>query len=280
MLDYLQPAPDPADPAIAPAFDELSLWAARFGLLLLQHLELRGNRTILDLGCGTGFPLFELAQVHGRSCQVIGVDLWPAGLARAKAKARVYQLPNAQLVAADGAALPFPAATFDLIVSNLGLNNFAQPAAVLAECSRVAWPGATLALTTNLQGHMHEFYAVVRQVLQDSGPPEALDRLAHNEAHRGTRESVCALLQDAGFRVGTVVEESCQLRFLTGTALFQHFLTRVGFLAGWRAVVDPAAEAALFTTVEQRLNALAAHQGSLTLTVPMLYVEAHKPASE
>lgn len=35
-------------------------------MLLLDNLELSRGATVLDLGCGTGFPLFELADMHGR----------------------------------------------------------------------------------------------------------------------------------------------------------------------------------------------------------------------
>ena len=49
-----------------------------------------------------------------------------------------FSLARVQTVRADGAALPFPDRTFDLIVSNLGVNNFSSPMATLGECSRVA----------------------------------------------------------------------------------------------------------------------------------------------
>src|SRR5215471_1811798 len=132
MPDYLHVTYDLNDPEIASAVDQVSLWAARFGHFLLDHLDLRPNQNILDVACGTGFPLFELAQVHGASCQVTGVDIWRQGLARARLKAQVYRCPNVRIVEADASRLPFADATFDLIVSNLGVSNFADPAAVLA----------------------------------------------------------------------------------------------------------------------------------------------------
>ena len=47
------------------AYDEIPLWSAMFGLLLLKHLALRRYATVLDVGCGTGFPLLELAERLG-----------------------------------------------------------------------------------------------------------------------------------------------------------------------------------------------------------------------
>ena len=56
MTDYLQHPVGLDTPGVAAVMDELSLWSARFGLLLLEQVPLQNNSQILDLGCGTGFP--------------------------------------------------------------------------------------------------------------------------------------------------------------------------------------------------------------------------------
>ena len=101
-------------------------------------------------------------------------------------------------------AMPFADATFDLIVSNLGVNNFDDRAAAIRECRRVAKPGATLALTTNLQGHMREFYDVFAEVVRDDA--EASKRLRDHIEHRATVASVRELLETGGFTVTRVIE--------------------------------------------------------------------------
>jgi ubiquinone/menaquinone biosynthesis C-methylase UbiE len=130
MPDFLHVSYDLDNPYLTSVVDQVSLWAARFGLFLFSHLELRPNQNILDVACGTGFPLFELAQIHGASCQVTGVDNWKQAVERARFKASKYQSPNVQILEADATQLPFEDATFDLIVSNLGVNNFTDPYAV------------------------------------------------------------------------------------------------------------------------------------------------------
>src|SRR5205823_2703532 len=126
------------DPRIVSIWDELSFWSSRFGILLLENLEfVRGIRA-LDLGCGNGFPLFELAHAHGNSCHFTGVDIWDHAVDRAGLKKKIYGLNNVTLVRADGARLPFLDSHFDLITSNLGINNFDDPRAVLSECARIA----------------------------------------------------------------------------------------------------------------------------------------------
>ncbi|GCE06026.1 class I SAM-dependent methyltransferase [Dictyobacter aurantiacus] len=279
MLNYLRFTCDLDQPLTASAIDECSLWASRFGSLLLDNLELHADLHILDLACGTGFPLFELAHMYGTSCRVTGIDNWKEGIERARAKLDVYQLPNVQIVEADAAHLPFPAESFDLITANLGINNFTDPEVVLAECFRVGRPEARLALTTNPIGHMREFYAVFRSILEEQHRDHYLERLAQNEAHRGSKEALIELVGRSGFRIVKIKEEQFQFRSLNGSALLNHFLTKIGFLGGWRRVIEPGDEASIFAELERRLNQLAEAQGELRLTIPMLYLEAEKSAT-
>jgi len=276
MTDYLEHKTDLSNPNIASVFDELSFWSARFGILLFNHLELRSKIKILDLACGTGFPLFELAHIFGRSCQVVGVDVWREALVRTRLKSDIYKAPNVKVLNADGIHLPFSSTEFDLIISNLGINNFAEPEAVLTECFRVAKSDANIVLTTNPKGHMQEFYDVYRDTLQELNKIEYLKRLSLNEDHRGTKESICNLLQNSGFTISKVVEDRFLLRFLDGSALFRHPLTKFGFLDGWRSVIDAQEENEVFALVEQKLNDIAREQGELKVTIPMLYLEARK----
>jgi ubiquinone/menaquinone biosynthesis C-methylase UbiE len=274
MTDYLDRIPDYRDPAIVAALDEVSLWSARFGLLLLDHIPLAHDLTVLDVGCGTGFPLLELAQRLGPSCRIVGADPWAAGLARAAEKAQRYGLDNVELVATDGVRLPFAAAEFDLIVANLVLNNVEQPETFLTECARVAKVGARLALTTNVMGHMREFYDLYRAVLLEQGLPRYLGRLEDHEAHRGTKASISRLVEEAGFDITKATEDTFSLRYQDGTTFLNHFFIRLGFLHGWRAIVDEADARTVFAALEQALNQCAAREGELRFTVPMLYLEA------
>jgi len=252
---------DFTSPRIITAYDELPLWSAMFGLLMLEHVPLAGVKRALDVGCGTGFPLIELAERLGPSAHVDGVDPWSAGLARAAEKIAARATPNATLHEGSASSLPFPNATFDLIVSNLGINNFEDRDAVMHECRRVARDGATLALTTNLQGHMQEFYDAFASVLNDDGP------LREHIEHRATVASVRDLLERGGFAVTRVVERESTMRFASGTALFNHHFIKIGFLDAWKKV---ARSRETFAKLRDRLDAME----ELRLTIPMAYVEA------
>ena len=121
---YLDAKFDPTDPNAVSSYDEAWLWSARFGLMLLDRVQLRAGMRVLDVGCGTGFPLFALGAALGPSSTVIGVDQWANALRRANVKRDAYGMTQAHLVRADAVRLPFSDASFDLVTSNLGVNNF------------------------------------------------------------------------------------------------------------------------------------------------------------
>lgn len=264
-LGFLDFEADLSSPDIIASYDEVPLWSAMFGLLMFEHVPLVGVARALDIGCGTGFPLIELAERLGPAAQVDGIDLWPQALARAAQKIAARGTPNVHLHEASASALPFAPATFDLIVSNLGINNFDDPASAIRECRRVAREGATLALTTNLQGHMREFYEIFDGVLNDD---ESRQRLRQHISHRGTVAGLRELLSDGGFEVTRVVERETVLRFASGTALFNHHFVKIAFLDAWKKVAATR-QRELFAKLRDRLDAT----GELRLTIPMAYVE-------
>ncbi len=276
MTDYLEHRNDFSNPDIASVVDELSLWSSRFGQLLFEHLEIRKGIDILDVGCANGFPLFELAHVFGGSCKLTGIDVWPQAIERALFKLSVYKLSNVRVIEADAGRQPFADEEFDLIISNLGINNWANPRAALAECLRVAKPEASLVLTTNVVGHFKEFYEVFGEVLSEMNMSERLEQMEAQNAHRGTRESLSGLIEESGWTLVKIIEDSFQMRFADGSALLNHSLTKIGFLDGWRSVVDANHEREVFDQIERKLNETARRSGELRMTVPMLYLEAKK----
>lgn len=255
--------------------EELSLWSSYFGKTLLDQVPLRKGMHVLDLGCGTGFPLIELANRMDESCSLTGLDPWEAGVERAKWKLAHHQLlPKVEILLGDAAKMPFEDKTFDLITSNLGINNFTDPAAAVRECYRVMKRDGRLCLTTNIEGHFREFYAVFEAVLKELGLDELLPNLKASEQRRGTDETVRDLLEDARFSVVKIIRDKFTLRYLSGSAFLHHFLTVVGFLPGWRSLVPTEEEERVFSLLEKRLNEQSDWDGELKMTVPMLYVEA------
>lgn len=259
---------DLGDPAVVSAYDDLPLWSAMAGLLLLEHVPMTPGIAALDVACGTGFPTLELAERLGPSAQVHGLDPWQPALERARAKAAARGIRHVVFDLADASAMPYPDARFDLIVSNLGLNNLADGDAAVAECRRVLRPGGRLALSTNLVGHMAEFYEVFARVLAESGGEREAGALRAHIDHRATVAGVRALLERHGFRVGRVEHATHAMRYADGAALLTHWFIRLGFLDGWRATVDPSRLPDVFARLAEVLPR------PVHLTVPFAYVEA------
>jgi SAM-dependent methyltransferase len=239
---------------------------------LFDHLEVHRGIRGLDVGCGTGFPLFELAHVHGTSSHFIGVDIWPDALKRARVKLELHGLTNVDIIEADVASMPFPNAHFDLVVSNIGINNFRDPRAALRECRRVAKSDARFIVTTNVQGHFGALYALLNAILSEFGLEPAHDALRREEAHRHSKHAITNLLVDSRFTVSRCFEQSFRIRFVDGTTMLRHSLVK-WFLDGWRQAVGADNEHEVFNALEVQLNAAAERDGCVEMTVPMLYLE-------
>jgi len=267
---------DNTTPDFGDLYDELPLWSAPFGLLLLDHVPVKSGVTILDVGAGTGFLTVELAQRCGEA-KVIAVDPWKPGVTRLRRKLEHLGLRNVLLMEQDAATVDLPDASVDLVVSNLGINNFENAPAVLRTCFRVARPDARLLLTTNLVGHMSELYEVYRATLTELGQLDRLPALEAHIGHRATVDSVSRLLHEAGFDVLETVTDSFRLRFADGSSLFRHHFIRLGFIPAWKSVVAPDSLGRTFAALERNLNAVARERGELALTIPMALIEACKP---
>ncbi len=96
----------------------------------------------LDLATGTGDLAFALA---ARGAAVVGLDITQRmiELAKAKAAARVEQgvPPRISFLVGDMLALPFPAASFDIVTTGYGLRNVPDLSGAIDEIARVLAPG-------------------------------------------------------------------------------------------------------------------------------------------
>jgi len=274
-MSYLEGI-DPGHPQFGDLYDELPLWSAPFGLRLLDRVPMKPGLTILDVGAGTGFLTLELAQRCGSETKVIAVDPWNAGMNRLRRKLAHLGLDNVLLLEQDAAVLDLPDASIDVVVSNLGINNFENADAVLRALFRVAKPNASFFLTTNLAGHMAEFYDVFRATLVELGQSDRLVILENHIRHRGTVDSVAGMLRKAGFAVLDIETDSFRMRFADGTSLLRHYFIRLGFVQGWKSIVTADMLQTTFETLERNLNTVAAQRGELALTIPLAVIEARK----
>ncbi len=102
-----------------------------------------GDR-VVDVGCGAGMDSLVAAKMVGPEGHVVGVDMTPAMLAKARKAARDTGLRNVEYREGFGEALPVFDGWADLVISNGVLNLMPDKHAALGEMARVLKPGGRL----------------------------------------------------------------------------------------------------------------------------------------
>jgi SAM-dependent methyltransferase len=139
--------------------------------------ELPTGTRVLDIPCGGGVAFRGLRA--DQELDYVGADLSPVMLGRARAEAERRHLDWIEFTEADVEALPFEDGSFDLCVTYTGLHCFPDPAAAIAEMSRVLRPGGELRGTTVVKhaGVRQDAFVRLMQVGGVFGPSGSLAEL-------------------------------------------------------------------------------------------------------
>lgn len=273
MKEYLTHNFSTDDFDLVSIVDELPLWSAPFGMDLLNVVKLKPDIKALDIGCGLGFPMLELAMRLGNSSKVFGIDPWERAIERVNLKIKVLGLKNAEVIKGVAEKIPFEDNYFDLIVSNNGLNNVEDLKVSLAECNRVSKKGAQLIFTFNQNNTMMEFYREFSKVLASNGLFKEIEKMKeHISLKRKPLEEIKRNLSESGYEVGFVLHNKFKMQFLDGTAMLNHYLIKYWFLPSWKEILKRKDQERIFDQLEKIFNDYANSKGYITLTIPYVTV--------
>jgi arsenite methyltransferase len=108
--------------------------------------RLAEGERVLDLGSGAGTDSLIAAQMVGPEGHVTGIDMTPEMLAKARDAAEAIGASNVEFVAGSAEELPFPDASFDVVISNGVIDLVPDKDAVFGEIFRVLRPGGRIQL--------------------------------------------------------------------------------------------------------------------------------------
>ncbi|RQG86115.1 methyltransferase domain-containing protein [Natrarchaeobius halalkaliphilus] len=182
------------DDDLAQAPDGANLGLGCGNPVAISALE-RGE-TVLDLGSGGGFDCFLAAREVGPDGRVIGVDMTPEMLERARENAAESEFDHVEFRLGEIEHLPVADASADTIISNCVVNLSPDKPRVFAEAYRVLRPGGSLSISD--------------LVATEPLPPEVRDdpdAVVECVGDAARIEDLEAWLADAGFVDVAVTEE-------------------------------------------------------------------------
>ncbi len=173
----------------------------------LGFLAPRPGETVLDLGSGPGLDVFLASPLVGEKGRVIGVDMTPAMLEKARRNAAKMGASNVDFREGRLEALPVADGTVDAVTSNCVINLVPDKQQVFREVARVLKPGGRL---------------VISDIVLDGALPEAIgkDLLAYTGCVSGAvrRESYFAMMGAAGLTQIEVLRDVDYLALLMDAA--------------------------------------------------------------
>lgn len=155
------------------------------------------GQAVLDVACGTGVVARGAADLVGPTGTVAGIDLNDAMLTVAR-----RLRPDIEWRQGDAAELPYPDATFDIVLCQAGLMFFPDRARALREMARVTRPGGTVAVLVPGRLARSEAYVRLTDIAARHAGPETVKLLSAYFV-LGDPDELTALIRSAGLQVSS-----------------------------------------------------------------------------
>lgn len=254
----------------------LDLQLEPLGRLAMDKLELERSQSVIDVGCGTGQTLIELAARVGEHGKVLGVD--PSQPMLARAKERVRALPQVELAEADAEHFAFAPGAFDAVFSRFGVMFFADHVAAFRNLARALRTGGRLAFVSWQEWQKNEWASLTLEAARRVAPWQELPQGIRPEQRNGFYLSdpvkVRQMLTAAGFSAEI---EPVQTRIHFGAARTLEeavdYALAIGPAARIIAEADPALKPAFQAELERALQPFVSSDG-IWLGAALLAVSA------
>lgn len=113
----------------------------------VSRADLKPGETVLDLGSGPGFDAFLAAERVGKSGEVVGVDMTPEMIQKARDNAERLHVTNVDFRLGQIEKLPVQDSSVDVVISNCVINLSPDKAAVFGEIYRTLKPGGRIVIS-------------------------------------------------------------------------------------------------------------------------------------
>jgi ubiquinone/menaquinone biosynthesis C-methylase UbiE len=165
---------------------------------LIERAGIREGQSVLDVAAGAGEPSLTIAGTVGPAGSVMCTDAVPAMVEAARSEAERRGLTNMEFRQCPADSLPFPANSFDVVVSRLGIMFFPDPVAAVREMLRVLKPHGVLAFAVWGKSEVNPFCYLITGVLDKHVKSPATDPDAPNAFRFAETDKLSSVLTQAG----------------------------------------------------------------------------------
>jgi SAM-dependent methyltransferase len=230
--------------------EPLMLWA-------LDQAAPRSGEQVVDVGCGCGASVLELARRVGPSGAVVGVDVSEPMLGQARERVAGAGFANTTLMLADASTAQLGVAKFDLVFSRFGVMFFRNPVQAFANLKQALKPEGRIAFVCWQPLKANPVFLVPLKAAGAFGPPRVAPQPDEPGPFAfGDPERVRRILGDAGLREVMFTPHDLTMRMAGpgDVAAAEEYATQTGPVARVLADLAPEARAAARAAVRDALR--------------------------
>jgi ubiquinone/menaquinone biosynthesis C-methylase UbiE len=238
------------------------------GLAVIERVMPLPGERVLDVGCGAGQTLLQLAERVGTHGRVVGVDISEPLLARARERVQQARFEQVEIVLGDAATQRFESA-FDIVFSRFGVMFFEEPVAAFQNLRAALRPGGRLGFVCWQPMEKNPWvalpFAALRRLAPDQPLPALLEPGKSGPFAFSDPNLVRSILEKAGFDEVTI--EPREFRSLLGGARTLdeavEFSLEIGPCARFVSEAEPELAPALKAALREALAPFESERGML-----------------